>query len=92
MRLREVQPEGPYYLAGLCVNAVLAYEMARLLEEQGQKVAMLLMVDGQNPAYYENFLQEGRLELLAKKLRFHKRQAEGGKIASPAWLHGSPQS
>jgi len=80
VRLREVQPEGPYYLAGLCVNAVLAYEMARLLEEQGQEVAMLVMVDGQNPAYYENFLQEGRLELLAKKLRFHKNKLTEVKL------------
>src|SRR5262249_21396628 len=28
-KMRQVQPEGPYHLAGLCVNGVLAYEMAR---------------------------------------------------------------
>jgi len=72
MRLREVQPEGPYYLAGLCVNAVLAYEMPGFWKSRDKRSPMLVMVDGQNPAYYENFLQEGRLELLSKKLRFHK--------------------
>jgi amino acid adenylation domain-containing protein len=88
-RLREVQPEGPYYLAGLCVNAVLAYEMARILEQQGQEVAMLVMVDGQNPAYYENFQQEGRMELLSKKLRFHKRKLkEVGLADLPSYAAG----
>ncbi len=69
--LREVQPEGPYYLAGLCVNAVIAYEMARLLTVAGQEVALLVMVDGQNPAYYQDFSQESRSILLARKLKFH---------------------
>ena len=69
--VREVQPEGPYSLAGLCVNAVIAYEMARQLVEQGQEVALLAMVDGQNPAYYQNFSQESRGQLYFNKARFH---------------------
>ena len=31
IHVREAQPEGPYVLAGLCVNAVIAYEIARQL-------------------------------------------------------------
>jgi amino acid adenylation domain-containing protein len=69
--VREVQPEGPYSLAGLCVNAVIAYEMARQLVAQGHEVALLAMVDGQNPAYYQNFSQESRGQLYFNKAKFH---------------------
>ena len=69
--VREVQPQGPYSLAGLCVNAVIAYEMARQLLLQGQEVAVLAMVDGQNPAYYQNFSQESRARLAFNKAKYH---------------------
>jgi thioesterase domain-containing protein/acyl carrier protein len=88
-RLREVQPEGPYHLAGLCVNAVIAYEMGRLLELQGQKVALLVMVDGQNPAYYEDFSLESRTEVMSTKLKFHLRKLrQGGLLGLPGFIAG----
>jgi surfactin family lipopeptide synthetase A len=43
--LREVQPAGPYYLAGLCINGLVAYEMARQLALDGQRVALLALLD-----------------------------------------------
>ena len=58
--MREVQPHGPYSLAGLCVNAVIAYEMARQLRQQGEEIALLAMLDGHNQAYYKNPLRDGR--------------------------------
>jgi amino acid adenylation domain-containing protein len=88
-RLREAQPEGPYYLAGLCVNAVIAYEMARLLELQGQKVALLVMVDGQNPAYYQDFSEQSRAEVMSTKLKFHLRKLlRGGLLGLPGFIAG----
>jgi len=58
--MREVQPHGPYRLAGLCVNAVIAYEVARQLREAGEEVSLLAMLDGHNGAYYKNPLRDGR--------------------------------
>lgn len=58
--MREVQPQGPYHLAGLCVNAVIAYEVARQLRMEGEQVALLAMFDGHNHAYYKNPLRDGR--------------------------------
>jgi len=58
--LQEVQPHGPYSIAGLCVNAVIAYEMARQLTAQGEEVGLLAMLDGHNQAYYKNPLRDGR--------------------------------
>jgi len=69
-RMREVQNEGPYYLAGLCVNGVIAYEMARQLLLQDQNVALLALFDAQNPAYYEDFSHESRSRLLKKRIQF----------------------
>jgi surfactin family lipopeptide synthetase A len=86
-RLREVQPQGPYYLAGLCVNGVVAYEMACQLVAQGQRVAMLVMVDAQNPVYYRDFSQESWPKLLFNKTRFHSRKlTQGGLSGLPAYL------
>jgi amino acid adenylation domain-containing protein len=68
--LREAQPEGPYYIAGLCVNGVIAYEMARQLIEQGEKIDLLVVFDAQNPAYYEDFSQESRGQLFRKRVEF----------------------
>jgi surfactin family lipopeptide synthetase A len=58
--MREVQPHGPYFLAGLCVNAVIAYEMAVQLRTQGEEIALLALLDGHNQAYYKNPLRDGR--------------------------------
>jgi amino acid adenylation domain-containing protein len=44
-QIRKVQPEGPYFLAGLCVGGFLAFEMARQLRSQGQSTAMVALID-----------------------------------------------
>ena len=51
--VREVQPRGPYYIAGLCVNAVIAYEIAQQLVRQDETVALLAMLDAHNHAYLQ---------------------------------------
>jgi len=43
-----VQPHGPYYLGGGCYGGVVAFEMARQLEEQGEPTAALMMMDSYN--------------------------------------------
>ncbi len=44
-RVKEVQPEGPYMLAGWCFGGFLAYEMACQLHEAGEKVGFLGMIE-----------------------------------------------
>ncbi len=51
--LRQVQARGPYQLAGYSFGGLLAYEAARQLEEQGQKVSML--------AIFDTFTRNGRV-------------------------------
>jgi thioesterase domain-containing protein len=43
--LREVQPHGPYYLAGWSFGGFVAYEMALQLESRGETVAFVGLID-----------------------------------------------
>ncbi len=43
--IRTLQPTGPYILLGGCIGSVVAFEMARQLEQSREKVS-LLMIDG----------------------------------------------
>jgi len=43
--IREVQPRGPYHLAGWSFGAVLAYEAARQLKASGERVGLLGIFD-----------------------------------------------
>jgi amino acid adenylation domain-containing protein len=43
--LREFQPHGPYYLGGWCYGGILAVEMARLLKQQGEEIALLALLE-----------------------------------------------
>jgi len=43
--MRTIQPEGPYLLGGFCNGGLLAYEMARQLEEADQQVDFLGLIN-----------------------------------------------
>ncbi len=43
--IRSVQPEGPYLLGGECIGGMVAFEMAQQLHTQGEKVAVLILID-----------------------------------------------
>jgi amino acid adenylation domain-containing protein len=47
--MKEVQPSGPYCLAGFCSGGMVAFEMARQLEANGESVALLAIVDSIPP-------------------------------------------
>ena len=44
MELREIQPRGPYLLGGYCNGAVISFEIARLIEAEGEKVDLLVLL------------------------------------------------
>ncbi|HJX29584.1 MAG TPA: thioesterase domain-containing protein, partial [Thermoanaerobaculia bacterium] len=48
-RLREAQPAGPYTLGGWSMGGVVAFEMARQLERQGETVDLLVLLDAFAP-------------------------------------------
>lgn len=49
--IRGVQPHGPYFLLGVAFGGVLAFETARELLAQGERVGLVTMVDCPAPGY-----------------------------------------
>jgi thioesterase domain-containing protein/acyl carrier protein len=47
--IRSLQPSGPYMLGGWSMGGIVAFEMARQLEAQGQKVSLLAIIDAEAP-------------------------------------------
>jgi len=47
--LKQIQPAGPYFLGGYCFGGVVAYEMARQLEEQGEQLGLVALIDCRPP-------------------------------------------
>jgi len=75
--MREVQPAGPYMLGGRSSGGTIAFEMACQLEAEGEKVAVLALLDTY-PAGYFKLLRNastftGRATRVAHKWRSHVR-------------------
>jgi thioesterase domain-containing protein len=67
--LREFQPQGPYILIGYSFGGLIALEMAQRLIENGQRIALLTLVDTYpHPRY---FRASQRLWLGAKRIKSH---------------------
>ena len=49
-RIRSVQPHGPYLVGGMCAGGVIAFEIARQLQSQGEKVAVVALIDAADAA------------------------------------------
>src|SRR5215469_7547862 len=47
--IRTVQPHGPYFLGGYCFGGILSFEIAQQLREEGQEVALLVLL---NPPHF----------------------------------------
>ncbi|WP_445629004.1 non-ribosomal peptide synthetase [Nostoc sp. DSM 114167] len=43
--IRKIQPNGPYLLGGHCYGGVLAFEIAQQLQNKGQTVSLLVVID-----------------------------------------------
>lgn len=56
--IREVQPAGPYALVGFCLGGAIAYDMAQKLIQQGEKVALLTILNFANPCVRPISIQE----------------------------------
>jgi acetoacetyl-CoA synthetase len=59
--IRQVQPHGPYLLAGYSLGGLVTFEMAQLLTAAGEKVALLAMLDSYPDIRYLSLQQRVRL-------------------------------
>jgi aspartate racemase len=66
--IRQFQPQGPYYLGGYCISGLVAYETARVLEGQGQSVALVSMFLTSNPAPRNDFSKLSQVKALLRRM------------------------
>ncbi|MBV9385107.1 MAG: amino acid adenylation domain-containing protein [Chroococcidiopsidaceae cyanobacterium CP_BM_ER_R8_30] len=77
--IKTIQPQGPYYIAGYSFGGVVAFEIAQQFCQQGEKVALLALIDTCRPGYakrlpfskrvfehIDNFCQQGTVYLQQK--------------------------
>lgn len=60
---REVQPEGPYLLGGWSMGGMIAVKMAELLEERGDDVLHVILIDSVNPENVPAFAEPQELQI-----------------------------
>ena len=48
-RIRQIQPQGPYFLGGYCFGGYVMLEVAQILRSQDQEVALLILVEAFGP-------------------------------------------
>lgn len=77
--IREVQPRGPYHLVGVCMGAVVAYEMAQRLRANGEAVGLLGLIEPRPPAdtvrqeFHEASRGRMALQLVGARLKSYAR-------------------
>ena len=70
--IRELQPEGPYYLGGFCMGGQVAVEIAQRLVRDGQQVNLLFVIDTHNfNGVPPQFTFSQRVGNLSQKIKFH---------------------
>ena len=85
LEIRRVQPSGPYFFAGACYGARVAYEMARQVEAAGERVGLLLMLDPSSPFHRA----DGSLRGGGERRRPGRPKALFGFIRDRIVLHAS---
>jgi amino acid adenylation domain-containing protein len=70
--IRTVQQQGPYHLAGWSFGGIVAFEMAQQLQQQGQNVSLLAIIDsivpGGEPAFERPAIDDAALAQRAKRM------------------------
>ncbi|WP_395397392.1 SDR family NAD(P)-dependent oxidoreductase [Novosphingobium sp. BL-8A] len=61
--IRQAQPAGPYLLAGLCAGGVIAFEVARQLQDHGEQVAFVGIIDAADVEARKLRFRNSRLRL-----------------------------
>jgi amino acid adenylation domain-containing protein len=91
--IRKKQPHGPYYLGGVCIGGVVAYEMAQQLRAAGEEVGFVGLIDSFLPGklnylhtrsslmeYLDMHLGEALLLHGMGRLRYLARWAANGAV------------
>jgi amino acid adenylation domain-containing protein len=65
--IRELQPEGPYFIGGRSLGGMVAFEMAQQLKAQGQTIGLLALLDTYPSGYAKLFRNEATLRAAMRR-------------------------
>ena len=65
--MRELQPEGPYFIGGRSLGGMVAFEMAQQLKAQGQAIGLLALLDTYPSGYAKLFRNEATLRAALRR-------------------------
>ncbi len=82
--IRQLQPQGPYYLGGRSFGGVVAYEMAQQLRAEGQAVALIALLDTDPIGWLKRFPRHVALpyqaRFLALRIKRHLQNLRGLRL------------
>jgi amino acid adenylation domain-containing protein len=97
--IKQAQPEGPVHLLGWSLGGLIAFETARLLEQEGRIVALLALLDTSFPrptswwerqrSYFRTLRRDGLqgLQSVAESMWAHTRVTLGKLRHGPRWAY-----
>jgi amino acid adenylation domain-containing protein len=85
--VREAQTEGPYFLGGACNGGLIAFEMARQIERQGQKVDLLVLVAARGRTALARILLHGLILRPGTLFGLGPEEKLDFFLGSRAWAH-----
>ena len=71
--VRELQPVGPYHIAGWSAGGVVAYALAEALERAGEEVALFAMFDAPLPSTFRGVNVDDDAQFLCELVSFASR-------------------
>jgi thioesterase domain-containing protein len=80
-QIRELQPEGPYHIAGYCAGGAIAFESARQLAQAGEAVARVLLFGSPFPDAYRADPMTRYVRTLRQRVRRHGPTLLEGSVA-----------
>jgi thioesterase domain-containing protein/acyl carrier protein len=84
-RIRSVQPTGPYYIGGWCVDGIIAFEAAAQLTSDGADIGSVVLLHSPNPVHYHRM---GASSVRLSKLKYHWKKI--GRLRGPArWSYAA---
>jgi thioesterase domain-containing protein/acyl carrier protein len=91
--IQRVQPQGPYFLAGLSFAGLVAFRVAHQLRAAGERVALLVLFDTYGPGYFNMSWRQrlGRHWKVWAGLETKERVRYIGRRVRSRWQRSAPQ-
>ncbi len=79
-KIKDIQPQGPYYIAGWSLGGIIAFEILRQLENMNEEINFMALIDSP-PPYNYNGVQKSTSEFdLQSELDYIKNYSLGSEI------------